>query len=157
MMSATRGRHFNQFRSNRERKKGLNFTAGRPASAASLRSADCLRDFDPDRLRNGPANVQDLVDAAGTTQQNVSKHLTRLAEHGFIAREHHGSEHLYRIIDRSPLEVLDVLSTDLADQLRHLADMMASPAHARLRALRRSTRAKVRRCRPKASICLKIA
>lgn len=42
------------------------------------------------RLRHGPASVQELVDAAGTTQQNVSKHLTRLTEHGFITRERRG-------------------------------------------------------------------
>ena len=77
-----------------------------------------------DRLRHGPASVQQLVDAAGTTQQNLSKHLTRLSEHGFITRERRGSEHHYRIIDRSPLEVLDLLSTDLADQLRRLANMV---------------------------------
>lgn len=77
-----------------------------------------------DRLRHGPANVQELVDAAGTSQQNVSKHLTRLTEHGFITRERHGSEHYYCIIDQSPLEVLDLLSTDLADQLRRLAEMI---------------------------------
>lgn len=77
-----------------------------------------------DRLRHGPAAVQELVDTAGTSQQNVSKHLTRLAEHGFIARERQGSEHRYRIIDQSPLDVLDLLSADLAGQLRRLADMM---------------------------------
>jgi DNA-binding transcriptional ArsR family regulator len=39
-----------------------------------------------DRLRHGPASVQQLVDAAGTTQQNVSKHLTRLSEHEWEAQ-----------------------------------------------------------------------
>lgn len=33
-----------------------------------------------DRLRHGPASVQELVNAAGTRQQNVSKHLTRLTD-----------------------------------------------------------------------------
>jgi len=77
-----------------------------------------------DRLRHGPATVQELVDAAGTTQQNVSKHMTRLMEHGFVARERNGNEHRYRLIDHSPLQVLDVLSADLAGQLRRLADMI---------------------------------
>jgi len=77
-----------------------------------------------DRLRHGPASVQELVDAAGTSQQNVSKHMTRLMEHGFVMRERNGNEHHYRLIDPSPLQVLDVLSADLAGQLRRLADMM---------------------------------
>ncbi len=76
------------------------------------------------RLEHGPATVQELVDAAATSQQNVSKHLTRLVEHGFIARERAGNEHHYRLIDPSPLQVLDLLSTDLARQLRRLADML---------------------------------
>lgn len=77
-----------------------------------------------DRLRHGPASTQDLVDAAGTSQQNVSKHMTRLLEHGFVARERTGNEHRYRLIDPSPLQVLEVLSTDLAGQLRRLADLI---------------------------------
>jgi len=77
-----------------------------------------------DRLRHGPASVTELVDTAGTSQQNVSKHMTRLMEHGFVARERSGNTHRYRLIDSSPLQVLDVLSTDLADQLRRLADMI---------------------------------
>lgn len=35
------------------------------------------------QLSHGPASVQQLVDVAGTSQQNVSKHLTRLSEPGF--------------------------------------------------------------------------
>lgn len=50
-------------------------------------------------------------------QQNVSKHLTRLTEHGFITRERRGGEHRYRIIDQSPLEVLDLLTANLCGVL----------------------------------------
>lgn len=77
-----------------------------------------------DRLRHGPASVQELVDAAGTSQQNVSKHMTRLIEHGLVARERDGNEHHYRLIDQSPIQVLELLSADLADQLRRLAEMI---------------------------------
>lgn len=77
-----------------------------------------------DRLRHSPASVQELVDAAGTSQQNVSKHMTRLIEHGLVARERDGNEHRYRLIDQTPIEVLELLSADLADQLRRLADMI---------------------------------
>ena len=77
-----------------------------------------------DRLRHGPASVQELVDAAGTSPQNVSKHMTRLLEPRFVVHERHGNEHRYRLIDPSPSQVLDVLSTDLAGQLQRLADMI---------------------------------
>ena len=42
----------------------------------------------PDRMRHGPASAQELMDAAGTSQQNVFKHLTRLTEHGLIVTAH---------------------------------------------------------------------
>lgn len=76
------------------------------------------------RLRRGPASVPELVGAAKTSQQNVSKHLTRLIEHGFVAREQRGKEHYYRLVDPVPLQVLDALSTDLAQQFRRLADLI---------------------------------
>lgn len=68
------------------------------------------------------------MDAASTSQQNISKHLTRLMEHGYIARDRHGSEHGYELIDPSPIQVLDLLSTDLARQLRRLAEMIGHHA-----------------------------
>jgi DNA-binding transcriptional ArsR family regulator len=78
-----------------------------------------------DRLRRGPAGVQeDLADATGSSQQNVSRHLTRLIERGFVACGRHGNEHHYRLIDPSPVQVLNLLSADLAGQLRRLADMI---------------------------------
>jgi len=58
-----------------------------------------------DRLRRSPAGVQeDLADAAGSSQQNVSKYLTRLIERGFVACGRHGNEHHYRLIDPSPVQ-----------------------------------------------------
>lgn len=50
--------------------------------------------------------------------------MTRLMEPGFVARERDGNEHRYRLIDVSPPQVLEVLSIDLAEQLRRLADMI---------------------------------
>jgi Helix-turn-helix domain len=78
----------------------------------------------PDRLRRGPAGVQeDLADAAGRSQQNVSQHLTRLIERGFVACGRHGSEHHCRLIDPSPVQVPSLVSADLTGQLRRPADM----------------------------------
>ena len=54
-----------------------------------------------DRLRDGEANVQELADAVGTTQQNVSKHLGALTNAGVLARRKQGNYVYYRVIDDS--------------------------------------------------------
>ncbi len=50
---------------------------------------------------NGEMNVQDLVEATGQHQANVSKHLRLLAEEGMVARRKDGLYAFYRIIDPS--------------------------------------------------------
>lgn len=52
-----------------------------------------------DRLRAGEANVQELADAVGTTQQNVSKHLGALADAGVVGRRKQGNHVYYRVVD----------------------------------------------------------
>jgi DNA-binding transcriptional ArsR family regulator len=64
------------------------------------------------RLRDGPASVQQLIDAVGTSQQNISKHLTRLSADGLVAWERRGNEHHYRLGDPSPMQVLDLFGAD---------------------------------------------
>ena len=44
-----------------------------------------------DALRDGPLTVNELTEALGATQQNVSKHLGVLAQAGIVAREKHGT------------------------------------------------------------------
>ena len=44
-----------------------------------------------DRLRAQEATVQELSNAVGSTQQNVSKHLGVLADAGIVARRREGS------------------------------------------------------------------
>ena len=60
-----------------------------------------------DRLRDGEASVQELTDALGTTQQNVSKHLAVLHAAGIVSRRRDGNRALYAIADESVFELCD--------------------------------------------------
>lgn len=48
-----------------------------------------------DVLREGPANVQQLTEATGSTQQNVSKHLGLLHRAGVLERRKRGTSVVY--------------------------------------------------------------
>ena len=52
-----------------------------------------------DRLREGAATVGELVEATGSSQQNVSKHLRVLLQAGLVARERDGNFGRYSIAD----------------------------------------------------------
>jgi DNA-binding transcriptional ArsR family regulator len=54
-----------------------------------------------ERLRQGEASVQELADALGGSQQNVSKHLALLARAGVVGRRRVGTHAYYRITDES--------------------------------------------------------
>jgi ArsR family transcriptional regulator len=47
----------------------------------------------------GEMSVQELVEASGQLQANVSKHLGLLAEEGLVARRREGTKVFYRISD----------------------------------------------------------
>ena len=50
-------------------------------------------------LSSGEMSVQDIVDAVGTTQGNVSQHLAILKASGMVATRSEGKKTLYRIED----------------------------------------------------------
>src|SRR5439155_15801785 len=52
-----------------------------------------------DRLREGEATGLELTALVGTTQQNVSKHLSLLQHAGIVARRKEGNYVYYRIAD----------------------------------------------------------
>ena len=61
-----------------------------------------------DHLRNREeASVGELTEALGTSQQNVSKHLSALLAEGFVARRKRGTSSLYRIADPGVHELCD--------------------------------------------------
>jgi DNA-binding transcriptional ArsR family regulator len=73
-----------------------------------------------DRLRDGEATVNELCEALGATQQNVSKHLGVLHRAGMLTRRKHGTRVSYAIADPAVFElcavVCDTLQRELADR-----------------------------------------
>jgi ArsR family transcriptional regulator len=78
-----------------------------------------------DRLREGEATVGELSEAIGTSQQNVSKHLTVLADAGIVGRRKSGNHVYYRIVDEGVLELCEHVCGSLQQQLRALSELMA--------------------------------
>jgi DNA-binding transcriptional ArsR family regulator len=52
-----------------------------------------------ERLFDGPASVNEILDAVGGTQANVSKHLSCLYTSGLVARRKEGTRTVYSIAD----------------------------------------------------------
>lgn len=60
-------------------------------------------------LRDGERSVGELVDATGLSQANVSKHLARLHQLGFVTRSREGLHIYYRLADREVLKLCDIM------------------------------------------------
>jgi DNA-binding transcriptional ArsR family regulator len=73
-----------------------------------------------EHLREGEATVQELVEAAGGTQQNVSKHLSVLLQAGIVGRRKDGVYAYYRIADATVFDVCELVCGSLERQLTAL-------------------------------------
>jgi len=73
-----------------------------------------------DRLRDGDATVQELQQALGASQQNISKHLGVLLNAGMVARAKHGTASLYSIADEGVFELCDQVCGGLRRQIAEL-------------------------------------
>ena len=73
-----------------------------------------------DRLRDGEATVNELRDALGASQQNISKHLGILHAAGMVSRTKHGNQAVYSISDPSVFELCDQVCGGVRRQLRDL-------------------------------------
>lgn len=73
-----------------------------------------------DRLRTGEASVQELTEATGASQQNVSKHLGVLLDAGIVGRRKEGNHVYYRIVDA---EVFDLCERVCGSVQRRLAEL----------------------------------
>lgn len=78
-----------------------------------------------DRLRDGELGVQELADALGATQQNVSKHLNVLHGAGILSRHRDGNRVLYAIADDSVFALCESVCGGLQRQLAEL-DLLLS-------------------------------
>ena len=77
-----------------------------------------------DRLRDGEATVGELSDALEASQQNVSKHLTVLADAGMLGRRKDGNRVYYRIVDEDVLLLCENVCGSLQQQLRSLGALV---------------------------------
>ena len=73
-----------------------------------------------DRLREGEASVNELSEGLGASQQNVSKHLTMLAEAGMLARRKDRNHVYYRIADEGVFALCEQVCGSAQEQLRAL-------------------------------------
>lgn len=78
-----------------------------------LRILDLLRNQDE-------ASVGEITERLGTSQQNVSKHLSALLAEGFVARRKRGTSSLYRISDPGVHELCDGVCAGIESQLAEL-------------------------------------
>ena len=77
-----------------------------------------------DRLRGCEASVNELADALGTSQQNVSKHLAVLAEIGIVGRRKAGNHVHYRIVDDGVFALCEDVCGSVQQQVRALDDLV---------------------------------
>jgi ArsR family transcriptional regulator len=72
-------------------------------------------------LADGPQSPQQLSDALGLSQQNVSKHLQVLHSVGLLSRRREGSRVLYSLADEGVVEMLDRMALRISVQLVELS------------------------------------
>ena len=77
-----------------------------------------------DELRDGPMTVNELTEALGATQQNVSKHLGVLAQAGIVGRERDGNRVRCFIADPSVFELCELVCGGLRRQAAELDDLL---------------------------------
>jgi DNA-binding transcriptional ArsR family regulator len=73
-----------------------------------------------DALREAPATVQELQQATGASQQNVSKHLGMLLRSGLVSRSKEGNFSLYAIADEGVFDLCEQVCGGLRRQLDEL-------------------------------------
>ena len=86
-----------------------------PAAALFRSLGDPTRLAILQRLAFSPARVTDLVEAVGSAQSTVSKHLACLRGCGLVASEPVGRASLFRLAQPALVELLAVAETVLAD------------------------------------------
>lgn len=77
-------------------------------------------------LDHGEMNVGELVDALGSSQANVSKHLRTLYEAGVVSRRPEGTAAYYTMADPSLLQVCEIVCDRLRQQVAEEARTIAA-------------------------------
>ncbi|MGD8318566.1 MAG: metalloregulator ArsR/SmtB family transcription factor [Myxococcales bacterium] len=60
-------------------------------------------------LSGGERTVSELVEATGSTQPNVSKHLTTLLAHRLVKREQRGNSAYYSVADPAVFDLCEIV------------------------------------------------
>lgn len=68
-------------------------------------------------LMEGAKNVNELVESTGLSQANVSKHLSHLADAGYVNRRKDGLFTVYSIADDSVFQLCDLMCSSIAKKL----------------------------------------
>ena len=81
-----------------------------------------------DALREGPMTINELTDALGASQQNVSKHVGVLTQAGIVAREKDGNRVRCSIADESIFELCELVCGGLRKQVAELDQLLSGGA-----------------------------
>ncbi|MGZ4280760.1 MAG: ArsR/SmtB family transcription factor [Gaiellaceae bacterium] len=79
-----------------------------------------------DLLRDGEATVGELAAALGASHQNVSKHLTVLAEIGIVGRRKDGNRVYYSVVDEGVFALCEDVCGSLQRQFASLSELMGA-------------------------------
>lgn len=74
-------------------------------------------------LRDGEKNVSQLKELSGSTQANVSKHLSMLSDYGLVKRESRGNCVYYSIADPSVYDICELVCGQISNRLILEADI----------------------------------
>ena len=77
-------------------------------------------------LREQERNVGELAQLCGYSAANISRHLSLLSQHGFVAREMRGNSAFYRIADVSVYDLCDMVCGSIARQFERTAPERAA-------------------------------
>lgn len=81
-----------------------------------------------DALRDGPMTINELAEALGATQQNVSKHIGVLAQAGIVGRTKDGTRVRCHIADASVFELCELVCGGLRNQVAELDELLSGGA-----------------------------
>ena len=81
-----------------------------------------------DALRDGPMTINELTEALGASQQNVSKHIGVLAQAGIVGREKDGTRVRCFIADESVFELCELVCGGLRQQVAELDQLLSGDA-----------------------------
>ena len=77
-----------------------------------------------DALRDRPMTINELTEALGATQQNVSKHIGVLAQAGIVGRVKDGTRVRCHIADESIFELCELVCGGLRQQVAELDELL---------------------------------